>query len=220
MNVQTCASCGEEYEGWLEYCPHCSEPVAHYARPAGFWIRLGAVIVDGLVFIPFFALGIWALFFLRSPWVLALSGLPAFLYKPCMEAFCGATVGKMACGIKVTDAEGKKLSLFTAYIRAFPFLMSEAVNLARRLVLVSSEPFQQASTWIEASQVRPVTFLDYVGPLVGFFVLVDCICVAFTFRKRALHDMLAESYCVYKDIEAREAPQGHNDTPQAETNRQ
>ena len=98
--------------------------------------------------------------------------------------------------------------------------MSEAVNLARRLVLVSSEPFQQATSFVEAAGVKMVTFLDYVGPLVGFFVLVDCICVAFTFRKRALHDMLAESYCVYKDVEVREAPQGHNDTSQAETDRQ
>ncbi len=203
MTIQTCASCGEEFHEWVEYCPHCSEPVANYARPAGFWIRVGATIVDWLVFIPITALGFWACFFLRSPVVLALGTVPGFFYKPLMEAFCGATLGKMACGIKVVDAQNKKLSLFNAYIRAFPFLMSLAVDLARRVVLVSSDQVQAAPSWMEAAQVKTVTFLDYVSPLVGLLVLIDCIVAAFTFRKRALHDMLAESFCVYKEPEAK-----------------
>ena len=200
MTIQTCASCGQEFQGWVECCPHCAEPVAHYARPAGFWLRVGAGIVDYLVFLPLTVLGFWACFSLRSPVVLALSTLPAFFYKPLMEAWCGATVGKMACGIKVVDAESKKLSVFCAYIRAFPFLMAYAVNSARRIMLVSSPQFQAASSWMEASQVNMVTFLDYVIPLVGLFILIDCVTIPFTFRKRALHDMLAESYCVYKEL--------------------
>ncbi|UCD50025.1 MAG: RDD family protein [Phycisphaerales bacterium] len=199
MSTQKCASCGQEYEGWLEYCPHCSEPVANYARPAGFWIRVGASIIDWLVFIPIMILFFWNMFSLRNTALLILISVPGFLYKPFMEAFCGATLGKMSCGIKVVDAEGKKLSLFSAYIRAFPFLMSSGVELGRQLILFSSEQFQEATSWIEASQVRTETFLDYVGPLVNLLILIDCVLVVFTFRKQALHDMLAESYCVYKE---------------------
>jgi hypothetical protein len=30
-------------------------------------------------------------------------------------------------------------------------------------------------------------------------VLIECIFASFTSRKRALHDMMAESFCVYKE---------------------
>ena len=203
MNVQTCASCGQEYEGWVEFCPHCSEPIANYARPAGFWIRVGASIVDWLVFIPFAGLGIWNMFSLRNMAVLIAASAPGFFYKPLMEAFAGATVGKLACGIKVTDGQGKKLSVFTAYIRAFPFLLASAVSLAGQITLFSLPEFQAGASQMEIAQTRGITFLDIVGYITSIFVLVDCVFAAFTYRKRALHDMLAESYCVYKEPQAR-----------------
>ena len=199
MDMPKCTSCGQEFHEWVEYCPHCSEPVANYARPAGFWIRVGAHIVDGLVFIPIIILTFWNRFSLKSTGVLVLVAVPGFLYKPLMEAFFGATLGKMSCGIKVIDAQGKKLSLFCAYIRSFPFLMASGVNLASEVILFSMPQFQAATSFMEISQVRPETFLNLVSPLVILLVLIDCVVVAFTFRKRALHDMLAESFCVYKE---------------------
>jgi len=33
----------------------------------------------------------------------------------------------------------------------------------------------------------------------NLFVLIDCLMAAFTHRKRALHDKMAESFCVYKN---------------------
>jgi len=202
MEMPKCEKCGERFDKWVEYCPSCAEPMEGYSRPAGFWIRVGAYIVDSLVFIPIIILGIWNTHSMKNTVVLVLIYLPGFLYKPCMEAFCGATLGKMSCGLKVIDAKGQKLSLFNAYARAFPFLMATGVELARQLVLFSSQPFQEATSWVEANQVKTETFLDFVSPLVSLLILVDCVVVAFTFRKRALHDMLAESFCVYKEPQA------------------
>ena len=199
MDMPKCTSCGQEFQEWVEYCPHCSEPLEGYARPAGFWIRVGAYIVDGLIFIPILILAFWNRFSLKSTGVLVLVAVPGFLYKPLMEAFFGATLGKMSVGIKVIDAQGKKLSLFCAYIRSFPFLMASGVNLASEVILFSTPQFQAATSFMEISQVRPETFLNLVSPLVSLLVLIDCVVVAFTFRKRALHDMLAESFCVYKE---------------------
>jgi uncharacterized RDD family membrane protein YckC len=199
MTIQTCASCGQEFQEWVEYCPHCSEPVANYARPAGFWIRVGASIVDTLIFIPIMILAFWNTYSLKNTTVLVLISVPGFFYKPFMEAFFGASLGKMSCGIKVVDAQGKKLSLFCAYIRAFPFLMAAGVGLAAQAVLFSSPQFQAATSFVEIGQARPETFLNVVNPIVNLLILVDCVVVAFSFRKRALHDMLAESYCVYRE---------------------
>ena len=199
MGTIRCESCGQEFTEWVEFCPHCSEPIPGYARPAGFWIRVGASIVDWLIFIPIGILAIWNMRSLKSTAVLVLASLPHFVYKPFMESFFGATVGKMACGVKVIDAEGQKLSLFNAYVRAFPFLLSSAINLASAVILYSSPQFQAATSMAEIGQAQSQEFLQMVNYAIGLLVLIDCVVVAFTFRKRALHDMLAESYCVYKE---------------------
>lgn len=199
MDMPECKNCGQAFEKWVEYCPNCAEPMEGYSRPAGFWIRVGASIIDNLVFIPLMILGLWNMFSLKSSVVLVLISLPGFIYKPFMESFCGATLGKMSCRIKVIDKNGKKLSLFDAYTRAFPFLMSAAVGLAGQLILFSSPEFQSVTSWVELGQAKQPGFWDAAGSIVNLLVLIDCLVVAFTFRKRALHDMLAESFCVYRE---------------------
>lgn len=199
MEPIQCKSCGQVIREWAQFCPACAEPLEGYARPAGFWIRVGAQIVDSLVFIPFGALGFWALYFRKDMALTILTTLPQFFYKPMMESFLGATLGKMACGIKVVDEAGRRLSLFRAYTRALPFLAAAGFGLAYEVLRLSTPEFQAAQSWIETAQVKPPSFLTRVNQLVALFVIVDCVFVAFTFRKRALHDMLAESYVVYKE---------------------
>ena len=170
-----------------------------YSRPAGFWIRVGASIIDALIFIPIGALGFWNTLSLKSTAVLVLISLPGLIYKPFMESFYGATLGKMSCRIKVINNDGKKLSLLSAYIRFFPFLLSAAVALAGQLILFPSPQFQSAKSWMEINQAQQGNFLVVISYPVNILILIDCIVAAFSFRKRALHDMMAESFCVYKE---------------------
>ncbi len=199
MKPIICTHCGQEVKEWVEFCPHCAEPMEGYSRPAGFWIRLGAQIIDFLVFIPIVAISLWNTYSFKSTIVLILICVPGLIYKPFMESFFGATLGKMACGIKVIDDNGKKLSLFGAYVRFFPFLIQAGVNLAGQLIVFSSEQFQSATSMVELSQVQQGNPLSLLGTIVNVLVMIECIVAAFTFRKRALHDMLAESFCVYKE---------------------
>ena len=59
MKSPKCSSCGQDYEGWVEFCPHCGEAIENYSQPAGFWIRFGAQIIDGLIFLPIGLVGYW-----------------------------------------------------------------------------------------------------------------------------------------------------------------
>jgi uncharacterized RDD family membrane protein YckC len=199
METRKCKSCGHEFQEWVEFCPNCSETMEDYSRPAGFWIRVGAHIIDSLIFIPIGILSIWNIYSLKSTVVLILASLSALIYKPFMESFFGATLGKMSCGIKVIDDNGRKLSLLGAYFRFFPFLIQHGINLTGQLIVFSSPQFQSATSWIEIGQAQQGNFLDPVGKIVGLLILIECVFAAFTFRKRALHDMLAESFCVYKE---------------------
>ena len=199
MDTRKCKKCGQEFQRWVEFCSNCGEPMEGYSRPAGFWIRAGATVIDYLIFIPIGILSFWNTYSLKSIVVLVLISLPGLLYKPFMESFFGATLGKMSCKIKVIDDNGKKLSLFNAYIRFLPFLVLAGVSLASQLILFSSSQFQSVKSWTELSQAQQGNFMVVISYPATLLVLIDCIMVAFTFRKRALHDMMAESYCVYKE---------------------
>jgi len=199
METGKCKKCGQEFQKWVEFCSNCGEHMEGYSRPAGFWIRVGAYFIDSVIFIPIVILGIWNTYSIKSIALLILISLPGLTYKPFMESFLGATLGKMSCKIKVIDDSGNKLSLFNAYIRFFPFLLSAGVALAGQLILFSSAQFQSAESLMEINQAQQGSFLVVIQYPVTILILVDCIMVAFTFRKRALHDMMAESYCVYKE---------------------
>jgi len=199
MDAKKCESCGQEFQEWVEFCPHCGEAIEGYSHPAGFWIRVGAYIIDGLIFIPIVILSIWNLYSLKNTVVLVLASLPGLIYKPFMESFFGATLGKMACGIKVIDDNGNKLSLFGAYVRFFPFLLLTGINLAGQLILFLSPQFQSATSFVEIGQAQQGNFLAPISTVVNVLMLIECVFAAFTLRKRALHDMLAESFCVYKE---------------------
>jgi len=199
METRKCKSCGQEFQEWVEFCSNCSEPMENYSRPAGFWVRVGASIIDSLIFIPIGILSYWNTNSLKSMAVLILICLPGLIYKPFMESFFGATLGKMSCKIKVIDDNGKKLSLFSAYVRFFPSLLLAGVSLAGQLILFASPQFQSATTMEELNKAQKGNFLYPIILIVMLLVAIECVFAAFTFRKRALHDMLAESFCVYKE---------------------
>jgi len=199
MSAKKCENCGQEFLKWTEFCSNCGQANESYSQPAGFWIRVGASIIDGLIFIPIGILSIWNTYSLKNMAVLILISLPGLIYKPFMESFFGATLGKMACGIKVIDNNGRKLSLFGAYVRYFPFLIQTGVALVGQLIVFSSPQFQSATSITEIAQAQQANYMSIVGFIVNIFVMIECVFAAFTYRKRALHDMLAESFCVYKE---------------------
>jgi uncharacterized RDD family membrane protein YckC len=204
--MQTCAKCGQQGEDSARYCVACGaeflshpQPAVSYPRPAGFWIRAVARVVDNLIFIPLIGLLIYNLLVIKSSLLMFLIAIPDFFYKPLMESYYGATLGKMACGIQVMDAKGQKLSLSVAYMRCIPFLISNVVTLIGALITFSSPGFSFASTLAEIARVEETNPVEHFETIINLLLLVDCIVAGFTYRKRAVHDMMAGSYCVYKE---------------------
>ncbi|RFB11435.1 RDD family protein [Bacillus sp. HNG] len=86
-------------------------------EPAGFWIRLGASIIDGIVV--FFAIFLLSLIFNfpidDDSWQ---SGLLEFLYTLSLPLFWyGYTVGKRLCGIRISRVDGEKLHIGNMLLR-------------------------------------------------------------------------------------------------------
>ncbi len=197
--MSQCSQCGQEVQNSDNYCFQCGAEIEKYPLPAGFWIRVGAHIIDSLIFLPLTILIYLNFFLFKNTTLLILFALPSFLYKPLMESFYGATLGKMACGIKVIDNIGQKLDLGTAFLRALPFLLSTFTGTLQSLILYPSPEFQSATTLEEIANLQRPVPISTIMFFVSTFLLIDCTFAAFTYRKRALHDMLAGSYCVYKE---------------------
>lgn len=118
---------------------------------AGFWLRVAAALIDGaiigvatmfifLIFFAFIGISIYSLnsMQLSKPqevgtiisMVLAYIGLILtiiimnWLYFAIMESSKGATIGKSAVGITVTDMQGNKISFWRATGRHFGKIIS------------------------------------------------------------------------------------------------
>ena len=130
----------------------------------GFWIRLVAYIIDAILIS--LVLGLVTSIFGISyvdvddlskidPTLNLLSLLVAWLYFALMESSeRGATVGKMAMGLRVVSNDGKRISFLNATGRYFAKIISALIFC------------------------------------IGF------IMIAFTDRKRGLHDMIASTLVI------------------------
>ncbi len=197
------SSCGATVQEGAAFCGSCGKPIVGYSIGAtsagssvggrvvsatamtsgdtglyaGFWLRLVAAIIDGLVLgIPFgvivFMLIISAVPTLthsRDPMTIVLAILPriffilllslvaSWLYWALMESSeWQATLGKKALGLYVTDLAGSRVT------------------------------FGQASGRFFAG--RGISFVPSIG---GLYYLVDCIMAGCTEKKQALHDIIA-----------------------------
>lgn len=133
-----CANCKPAFLSRMMASGAGASPLAW--RYGGFWIRFGARFIDGLVFtIPmviFFAMFMPSLIRAQrqaggaagAPNLFAASGFITFFlimfvaggfYEILMLKYRSATVGKMACGLKVIRSDGRSLGWGVCFGRFF-----------------------------------------------------------------------------------------------------
>jgi len=96
------------------------------------------------------------------------------------------------------------LSLEAAYVSSGPLIFLVIIVMVVTIMGILSMHFFR--TDFSSDQIQPPTdtlyLPSYFGALqtiVVLFVIVDCLAISRTRRNRALHDMMAESYCVHND---------------------
>ncbi len=192
-----CGSCGQSTGAALAaqtqagvLTPPPAPPVPQAAATgvlyAGFWLRVVAAIIDGLIIgIPFGAICV-LVFASAIPELTRMQGEPpmmivatilprllivgliylagTWLYWAGMESSeWQATLGKKALGLYVTDMDGKRTT------------------------------FARTSGRFWAG--RGIGIIPYLG---GLYFLISCIMAGFTEKKQALHDMIANCLVLRK----------------------
>ena len=148
--VARCVECGQTFPpsemlayGGVWVCPNCKpvffQKVKEGIDPrgemeyAGFWIRFVAKFVDGVIVgVPGYALQFGASAFLQDPDMAAIALFVGWLisfilqlaYSVWLTGKYGATVGKMACGLRVVAPNGQKISYGVACGRFFAEILS------------------------------------------------------------------------------------------------
>jgi len=163
-------------------------------RPAGFWIRLAAYFIDFLILLVF-AVGS---LFMKSTFGYVLLMIPVIAYKPVLEGTLGGTAGKLALGLKVINAEGRLLGIAGAFVRNGIFILPVIPNMLLQMKMIEQgiSPFDPQAVQ-EFQGGNELLYIVYYA----FSVLsvISCLVVAFTARKRGLHDFIGDSYVIYKN---------------------
>lgn len=206
----------QRVEGLLKAQIADTETSVKVLRPAGFWIRVVAFIVDGLVLMPLGVLAMYSILSAKSPFLLFLVSCPSVLYTPLMHAYYGATLGKRACGLRVIDESGENLTVYRAFIRFSLFLAGWIVTWLSTLWLFSNPEYESAIGYMNVVRLIQKSPWGEFETLLEWVVLIDCATAAFTAQKRAIHDMMAQSFCIYEDQKLhsplhRAARNGHTD---------
>src|SRR5262245_33411480 len=98
-----------------------TEPIVY----AGFWERVGASLLDGLILL---VPNLILIYGLPEPLGRVLSAVMVWLYSAFLESGQGqATLGKKAMGLKVINGEGQQISFGQATGRHFGKIISTLI---------------------------------------------------------------------------------------------
>jgi uncharacterized RDD family membrane protein YckC len=160
-------------------------------RYAGFWKRLGALLIDGLLLAPCtFAIG-WLGHHDRHSAMLVALPQAAFgwLYELLLIGRFGQTLGKMAMGIEVRRVDGQRVDWVHAFRRAMVQCgLSIASAWAEIAFLVRMRDGEFDKQWSARLLDWPV--YEWITGLAMAWALSEVVVLMFNRRRRALHDYL------------------------------
>ena len=173
---------------------------------AGFWVRLGANLVDMLILMPFMFL----YYYLKSiSWEIAvIIQTPFFLLFSLYNIYFlgrrGQTLGKMALRIKVTCLDGSPIGFRHAVLRhAVDLFFGVLLQISGMIALLSvSKTAFEMSGWRETNKL-----LCDATPVWGFWAshaeagwfFSEVIVLLFNKKKRAIHDFIAGTLVIKKN---------------------
>jgi uncharacterized RDD family membrane protein YckC len=169
---------------------------------ATFWPRLGALILDGVIVglitlpVTFMNLATW-----KIPSLYILTTIITLTYKPFMEYRYGATVGKMAAGLKVVSQDFGKITLSEELKRvSFYYLPSILIAIMTAKSYFSTDfisitGFKDFQNYVGSTNPA----IPWVNGIVFVFAAADCITFFTNEQRRSLHDMYAGTYVIQKE---------------------
>ena len=167
----------------------------------GFWQRVGALILDGIILTPVvFGLTYVNVVTWKSPLVLILASLAGIAYKPLMEYVYGATWGKMAVKLVVKNRDLEKAELGEILVRNVFHIVFPLISLYFTVMAYNDPGFESVSGFMAYSTfINGFAALKYVNFTSTFIDCIDAIVLASDKQKRSLHDQIAGTVVIVQN---------------------
>ncbi len=201
--TKTCDRCRTANDASARFCHHCGWDLAStplvggvQLRPAGFWIRLGAYLLDVILLAVAVGVGTAAAVAAGAMtegnqlWTNLASQVGTVFYFTVSVGTRGASLGKWALGLRIVRKDGARVSLPRALFR---YLALSAVFLPSTIgvLLIDPESFVGLEDRPEAVWellASPSALLIYSGLLTA---IVFVIWLGVSKQRRGWHDLLA-----------------------------
>ena len=154
--------------------------------------RLGAAIVDGIVFMPLLLVEQWLFGKTNNSsviisWTIFTTFLP-LVYSIFAHYKYGQTIGKWVAGIEVLDiSETKKLTLLQSIFRDSVYLAIEIVGLLFFAFLL----FQIGTTEYILNDYK-----NFANQPIFWWTIIELVSMLTNAKRRAVHDFLAKSVVI------------------------
>ena len=164
---------------------------------AGFWIRIGAMLLDGLCMLPLTLFTFFNILSIKSLPIAIITPFIYLAYKVLLEYKYGATLGKMICKIRVVNIQHQPITLTESLVRNLPIILSTLLSIATSYITFTSEGFADITSFIEyGTYTATLTLVTLFNRLFGGLYIADGICLIANSKKQALHDTIAGTYVI------------------------
>ncbi|MFV5262658.1 RDD family protein [Acinetobacter courvalinii] len=186
----------------MEYLPVEMDSEKVYA---GFWKRLAAALIDSILMIPLMAIVhlTQSISIISSMITLVVSFLLFTAYVIYFHYRFGATLGKMAVGIKITCPDGTPINLKQALLRSSVDICFSLIAVIAQLISLKyadPEIYLNAGFTDRAKYILVLypAWYSLVSTLSQVWWWSEFIVLLFNKRKRAIHDFMAGTVVIKK----------------------
>ncbi len=171
---------------------------------AGFWRRVAAHFIDGVVMgltmlaIVLVTIGNNSLYLLT----LIVPGVLSIIYQLYFTTQYGASLGKMAMGIKIVRLDGGPIGFSQANLRYLPFLIFAVVGILGNVEAFQNIPIPSIFfeySWTERAKIlqqhQPIWIL-FNSLISGLFIVADTIALLISKQKLSIHDRIANTMVI------------------------
>jgi uncharacterized RDD family membrane protein YckC len=170
---------------------------------AGFWPRLGALLLDLLIMLPLTALVLWCSerYRLFNLYYFVPSVLFGLFYGVYLVRRFGGTPGKLIVGVRIRKVNGEAVGYREAFLRELPELILTTLTSIALLipVLHMSDTEYHALSFMERAKRTVELAPSWYKPLQivqNVWVWGELIVLLTNRKRRALHDFIAGTVVV------------------------
>ncbi len=173
-------------------------------RYAGFWQRLGASLIDGLIFLPSIFMVTKVEGVSQPAAVLATLVAPVvnYAYVLYLTYHYGGTLGKLALGMRVQPADGGPLTWRHVWRRSAVDMITSSLAVTGTLIGFSKVPFATyaAAGWTKRPELlmTAVPWTLWLSNAAMLWVASEFVVIMTNRRRRALHDFIAGTVVVIR----------------------